>query len=66
MTDREPIEILVVEDNPGDARLAEEAFEEGRITNTVHTVSDGVAALDFLYQRGDYSHAPRPATSSSI
>ena len=61
MTDCEPVDILVVEDNPGDARLTEEAFEKGRIRNTVHTVSDGVAALDFLYQRGDYPDAPRPA-----
>lgn len=60
MTDGEPIDILLVEDNPGDARLTREAFDEGRTENTLHTVSDGVTALDFLYQRGDYADAPRP------
>lgn len=60
MIDAEPIDILLVEDNPGDAHLTRDAFNEGRIANTLHTVSDGVKALDFLYQRGDYSDAPRP------
>lgn len=60
MIDAESIDILLVEDNPGDAHLTQEAFNEGRITNTLHTVSDGVKALDFLYQRGDYTDAPRP------
>lgn len=60
MVDAESIDILLVEDNPGDAHLTQEAFNEGGITNTLHTVSDGVKALDFLYQRGDYTDAPRP------
>lgn len=60
MTDHEPIDILLVEDNPGDARLTQEALGEGHLENTLHTVSDGVTALDFLYQRGDYADAPRP------
>lgn len=60
MTDAGPIDILLVEDNPGDAHLTRDAFNEGRIVNTLHTVSDGVKALDFLYQRGDYDDAPRP------
>ena len=60
MTDAEPIDILLVEDNPGDANLAREAFDEGRIKNTLHTVSDGVDALDFLHQRGDHTDAPCP------
>lgn len=60
MTDADPIDVLLVEDNPGDAHLTQEAFDEGSITNTLHTVSDGVKALDFLYQRGDYTDAPRP------
>lgn len=61
MTDRhEPAEILLVEDNPGDVRLAREAFEDGRIANDLHVVRDGQAALDFLYQRGAHEDAPRP------
>lgn len=61
MTDAEPIDILLVEDNPGDAHLTQEAFDESSIKNTVHTVTNGVQALDFLYTRGDYTDAPRPA-----
>jgi len=56
----EPIDILLVEDNPGDVRLTKEAFEEGSISNTLHVVTDGIDALDFLYRRGDYPDAPRP------
>jgi len=55
-----PADILLVEDNPGDVRLTQEAFEEGKIHNELHVVKDGVAALDFLYQRGEYADAPRP------
>ncbi|WP_117594448.1 response regulator [Haloprofundus halophilus] len=57
----EPVDILLVEDNPGDIRLTKEAFKEGRIANTLHVVKDGVDALDFLFQRNDYADAPRPA-----
>ena len=54
-------DILLVEDNPGDIRLTKEAFkEEGNFTNTLHVVEDGVEALDFCFQRGDYADAPRP------
>ncbi|WP_135533423.1 response regulator [Halostella pelagica] len=53
-------EILLVEDNPGDVRLTEEAFKEGQIANTLHVATDGVEALDFLHQRGDYEDAPCP------
>jgi CheY-like chemotaxis protein len=56
----EPIEILLVEDNPGDVRLTQEAFRDGRINNTLHVVTDGKEALDFLYHRGEYSDAPCP------
>lgn len=57
----ESVDILLVEDNPGDVRLTREAFKEGNIENTLHVVGDGVEALDFLYQRGDYTDVPRPA-----
>ena len=56
----EPVEILLVEDNPGDVRLTEEAFREGRIDNNLHVAADGVEALAFLEQRGEYEDAPRP------
>lgn len=52
--------ILLVEDNPGDVRLIEEAFSDGNIENTLNAVNDGQAALDFLNQRGEYEDAPRP------
>ncbi len=59
-TSTAPIEILMVEDNPGDVRLAREALKGGKVWNNLHVVEDGVAALDFLYRREPYSQAPRP------
>ncbi len=58
--DGDPIDILLVEDNPGDVRLTEMAFEDGCINNTLHVVMDGEAALDFLFRRGEHEDAPRP------
>ncbi len=55
-----PIEILLVEDNPGDVRLTLEAFREAKIGNRIHTVSDGIQALDFLNQDAKYSNVPSP------
>lgn len=54
------IEILMVEDNPGDVRLTKEALKAAKMLNTLHVVEDGEAALDYLYQRGQYSMASRP------
>lgn len=56
----EPADILLVEDNPGDVRLTREAFKEGHINNTLHVATDGVEALEFLYQRDGHADAPRP------
>ena len=56
----DPIEILLIEDNPGDARLAQEALKESKINNTLNIVSDGLAALDYLYRRGKYADVVRP------
>ena len=56
----QPIEILLVEDNPGDVRLTREALKDGKVINMLHVVEDGVAALDFLYRRDQYNEAPRP------
>lgn len=56
----EPVDILLVEDNPGDIRLTQEAFDEGHFATTLHVVENGIDALDFCYQRGSYADAPRP------
>ncbi|MCX6917312.1 MAG: response regulator [Verrucomicrobia bacterium] len=55
-----PIEILLVEDNPGDVDLAREALENGKLYNTLHVVNDGEAAMAFLRHEGKYTDAPRP------
>jgi len=53
--DHVPIEILLVEDNPGDVRLTQEVLKEGRIANTLNVVMDGVEALKYLRREGDYA-----------
>lgn len=58
--DARAIEILLVEDNPGDVRLTQEALKEGKIHNHLNVASDGAKALDFLFRRGPYTDAPRP------
>ena len=55
-----PVEILLVEDNPGDVRLTEEALKIGKILNRLSVVNDGVEALAFLRREGKYANAPRP------
>lgn len=55
-----PVEILLVEDNAGDADLARDALERGRVRNNLHVVSDGEAAMAFLNRQGAYDAAPRP------
>ncbi len=55
-----PVQILIVEDNPADARLVREVMRDSKILNEIHWVPDGVEALDFLYQRGKHAKAPRP------
>ena len=55
-----PLEILLVEDNPADVRLTEEAFRDGKIHNTLAVARDGVEALDFLRRRGKFADAVRP------
>jgi len=54
------VEILLVEDNPGDADLARETLTLSKINNNLHVVSDGEKAMDFLRQQGAYAGAPRP------
>ncbi|MEW2359116.1 response regulator [Spirillospora sp. NPDC029432] len=61
MTDpARPIEVLLVEDDPGDELMTREAFEENKVGNVLHVVRDGLEALDFLYRRGDHAGASRP------
>ena len=55
-----PIEILLVEDNPGDVRLTVEAFNEGKVRNNLSVVADGVEALAFLRREGKNADAARP------
>lgn len=55
-----PIEILLVEDNPGDVRLTKESFKEAKVRNKLDVVEDGVEAMAFLRREGKYADAPRP------
>ena len=55
-----PVEILLVEDNPGDVRLTREALREGKVRNNLHVAPDGVEALAFLRKEGRYADAVRP------
>lgn len=59
-SDCRQVEILLVEDNPGDVRLTQEAFSEGRLRNNLSVVEDGVEAMAFLRQEDKYAMAPRP------
>ncbi|AHH96287.1 response regulator [Kutzneria viridogrisea] len=54
------IDVLLVEDDPGDALMTREAFEHHKIRNTLHVVADGVQALQFLRREEPYADAPRP------
>jgi chemotaxis family two-component system response regulator Rcp1 len=54
------VDILLVEDNEGDARLAKEAMRDSKIRNTLHHVSDGEEAMTFLRKEGKYENVPRP------
>lgn len=55
-----PLDILLVEDNPGDMRLTVEALKEGKVFCNLHWVKDGVEAMDFLKRRNSYANASRP------
>ncbi|MEU4837132.1 response regulator [Nocardia testacea] len=56
----QPIDILLVEDDPGDELMTREAFEDNKIGNTLHVAHDGQEALDFLYRAEPFADAPRP------
>ena len=55
-----PIQILMVEDNPADARLVREVMRDSKMLNEIHWVADGVEAMAFLRRQGKYANAPRP------
>lgn len=55
-----PVEVLLVEDNPGDVRLTREALRDGKVSNNLSVVQDGVEAMRFLRREGPYADAPRP------
>src|SRR5687768_13014566 len=55
-----PIDILMVEDNPGDVRLTQEALKEGKVLSTLNVVHDGAAALEYLRREGRYGQSSRP------
>jgi CheY-like chemotaxis protein len=55
-----PVEILLVEDNPGDVRLTMEAFREAKVRSRINTVPDGLEAMAFLHRDGTYFNAPCP------
>jgi CheY-like chemotaxis protein len=55
-----PIEILLVEDNPGDARLTREALRDAKVRNNLHVAPDGVEALAFLRRQGKHAAVPKP------
>jgi CheY-like chemotaxis protein len=55
-----PVEVLLVEDDPGDVVLITEAFEDNKVSNRLHTVADGVEALQFLRREAPYEDAPTP------
>jgi chemotaxis family two-component system response regulator Rcp1 len=59
-TNAAPIEVLLVEDSPGDVRLTREAFKDAKVHINLQVVSDGAKAMEFLTRGGEYANAPRP------
>ena len=58
--DATPIEVLLVEDSPGDVRLTREAFKDAKVHVNLHVASDGAEAMDFLNREGPHANVPRP------
>jgi len=58
--DEKKIEVLLIEDNPGDVRLTREALKDGTLAVNLHIAKDGVEAMAFLHQEGEHPNAPRP------
>jgi CheY-like chemotaxis protein len=55
-----PIDVLLVEDSPGDVRLTREAFKDAKMRINLHVASDGAEAMAFLEREGNHANAPRP------
>jgi two-component system, chemotaxis family, response regulator Rcp1 len=55
-----PIDILLIEDNPGDVLLIKEILSENKIYNSLSVVNDGIGAMNYLYAKGKYKDSPRP------
>jgi two-component system, chemotaxis family, response regulator Rcp1 len=53
-------QVLLVDDNPGDVRLTQEAFKDAKVHLEMHVAEDGVEAMEFLLRKGRYEEAPRP------
>lgn len=60
MNERRTMNILLVEDNPGDVRLTQEAFKQSCFSTRLQAVKDGVEALQFLRKEGEFAHEPTP------
>jgi chemotaxis family two-component system response regulator Rcp1 len=56
----EPVEILLAEDNPNDVEMTRRAFDKGKFLNNLHVVNNGIEAMKFLRQEGEYADEPRP------
>lgn len=54
------VDILLIEDNPGDVRMTQEVLKESKILNKMYVIEDGVEAMAFLRREGKYANAPRP------
>ena len=54
------IQVLLVEDDPGDVLMTREAFDDNKVANVLHVVSDGAEAMEFLRKEGQYANAPTP------
>jgi two-component system, chemotaxis family, response regulator Rcp1 len=59
-TDATAIDVLLVEDSPGDVRLTREAFKDAKVHVNLHVAADGTAAMAFLGRQGEHANAPRP------
>jgi len=60
MNEVRPVDILLVEDNPGDVRLTKEALRDAKVLNEIFIAKDGVEALEFLHRKGKFSKMPLP------
>lgn len=60
LEDMKAVDILLIEDSPGDADLAKEALEESKLKNNLYVTIDGEEAMDFLYKRNNFTDVPRP------